>query len=241
MNKYYNNIKANKKNNKTMKEWEEYKKVNNITNDVNKDNFLEFGNLTGKKYAIQTNYGEWDVNFTIEMLLPFLKEFYKKLKDGGTLIIFYDFNKLNELQENALKYKFKQPRRIQWIKSNPPPLNSPTNYLTNGSEFGLTFIKSEKTKSKHTFNSVQDNGIYRYAIPNRTSKKYPHHPHRKPIELFEDLIKKHSNENDIVLDTFLGSGTTAFVCKETKRYFKGCEISEYYYNECIKYLNEKLK
>jgi DNA modification methylase len=46
--------------------------------------------------------------------------------------------------------------------------------------------------------------------------------------LFEALITKHSNENDIVLDTFLGAGTTAIACKNTNRKFRGCEISEEY-------------
>ena len=50
---------------------------------------------------------------------------------------------------------------------------------------------------------------------------------------FEDLIKKHSNENDTILDTFLGSGTTAIACKNTNRAFKGCEISNEYYDKII--------
>jgi site-specific DNA-methyltransferase (adenine-specific) len=45
------------------------------------------------------------------------------------------------------------------------------------------------------------------------------------------LIKKHSNEGDVVMDTFLGSGTTAIAAKNTKRAFKGCEISKEYYEK----------
>mgnify|MGYP001458990064 CR=1 FL=1 len=48
------------------------------------------------------------------------------------------------------------------------------------------------------------------------------------------LIDKHSNENDVVLDTFLGSGTTAIACKNKKRLFKGCELSKEYYDKLIK-------
>ena len=55
-------------------------------------------------------------------------------------------------------------------------------------------------------------------------------------EAFEELIKKHSNKNDTVLDTFLGSGTTAFACKNTDRNFNGCEISKEYYNKIIEIL-----
>jgi len=57
------------------------------------------------------------------------------------------------------------------------------------------------------------------------------HPTQKNLSLFEDLIKKHSNENDVVLDTFLGAGTTAIACKNTNRICKGCEISAEYFNK----------
>ena len=54
------------------------------------------------------------------------------------------------------------------------------------------------------------------------------------MSLFEELIKKHSNPQDIVLDTFLGGGTTALACKNSDRKFMGCEISEEYYNKIMK-------
>ena len=51
------------------------------------------------------------------------------------------------------------------------------------------------------------------------------------MKLFEELIKKHSNEGETVVDPFLGGGTTAFACKTTRRNFKGCEISKEYYDK----------
>ena len=54
--------------------------------------------------------------------------------------------------------------------------------------------------------------------------------------MFEELIKKHSNEGDTILDTFLGSGTTAIACKNTKRNFKGCEIVKEYYDKILECL-----
>ena len=50
------------------------------------------------------------------------------------------------------------------------------------------------------------------------------------------LIKKHSNEGDVVLDTFLGSGTTAIAAKNMNRKYLGCEISTEYYEKIIKLL-----
>lgn len=56
------------------------------------------------------------------------------------------------------------------------------------------------------------------------------HPTQKPIELLEYLIKTYSNENDIVLDNCMGSGSTGVACKRTNRNFVGIELNENYYN-----------
>ena len=51
------------------------------------------------------------------------------------------------------------------------------------------------------------------------------HPTQKSLKLFMALIEKHSNEGDVVLDTFLGAGTTALACRETKRSCLGSELA----------------
>lgn len=230
MNIHYNNIKLNQKNNisyiKNDEEWKNYKNKHNILDDTNKENYKKYGTIYGKKYCIKTNYGEWDNEFNTETLEEFIKEFYKKLKKGGTLIIFFDLWKITILKELMEKYKFKQLRFIEWIKTNPQPRNSKINYLSNCREIALIGVKN----GCPTFNSSYDNGIYMYPLQ---SGKDRFHPTQKNLKLFEELIKKHTNENDIVLDPFLGSGTTAIACKNTKRYFKGCEISKNYYNKII--------
>ena len=63
------------------------------------------------------------------------------------------------------------------------------------------------------------------------------HPTQKSLQLFTELIKKHSKENDVVLDTFLGGGTTALACKETKRRFIGCEISPEFCSKIVEFLD----
>ena len=157
----------------------------------------------------------------MEKLEEFIREYYKKLKKGGTLIIFFDLWKISYLKEIMEKNKFKQIRFIEWIKTNPQPLNSSLNYLTNSREIALLGVKG----SKPTFHSKYDNGIYHFPLQNGKNR---FHPTQKSLLLFEELIKKHSNENDVVLDTFLGGGTTAIACKHTNRNFKGCEISSEY-------------
>lgn len=227
MNEHYNNVKFNEDNNintvKTIDDWEEYKKENAIFDDENRDKYLKYGSIYGKKYCVKTDYGEWDSEFTMEILEQFVSEYYKKLKKGGTLIMFFDLWKITPLKEMFEKYNFKQIRMIEWIKTNPQPRNSKVNYLTNCREIALIGVKG----GTPTFNSSYDNGIYMFPLQGGKNR---FHPTQKSLPLFETLINKHSNENDIVLDTFLGAGTTAIACKNTNRKFRGCEISKEYYD-----------
>jgi site-specific DNA-methyltransferase (adenine-specific) len=185
---------------------------------------IEVQNTDGIQYL-----SSWDSEFTIEMLETFICEFYKKLKNGGTIIVFFDLWKISYLKEIMEKYKFKQIRFIEWIKTNPQPLNSSLNYLINCREIALLGVKG----SKPTFNSKYDNGIYTFPLQGGKNR---FHPTQKSLQLFENLIEKHTNEGDVVLDTFLGAGTTAIACKNKKRNFKGCEISPEYYNKIMELL-----
>lgn len=233
MNEHYNNVRFNEENGitqvKTDDEWEKYKTRNSIADDTDKEKFKAYGSIYGKKYCVKTDYGKWDSDFTMETLEKFICEFYRKLKKGGTLILFFDLWKITDLKNLLEKHRFKQIRFIEWIKTNPQPLNSRVNYLTNTREIALVGVKD----GKPTFNSSYDNGIYLYPIQGGKNR---FHPTQKSLGLFEELIKKHSNENDTVLDTFLGSGTTAIACKNTRRNFKGCEISREYYEKILKLL-----
>jgi len=70
-----------------------------------------------------------------------------------------------------------------------------------------------------------------------------HHPTQKPVLLLEDLIKTFSNENDLVVDFTMGSGSTGVACKNTNRNFIGIEMNEEYFkiaNERIKIPNERI-
>lgn len=233
MNEHYNNVKYNEENDiiqvKTEDEWEEYKNLNGIEDDANKEKYIKYGSIYGKKYCVKTDYGNWDSDFTMEILEQFISEYYKKLKKGGTLIMFFDLWKITDLKYLLEKYKFKQIRFIEWIKTNPQPRNSKVNYLTNCREIALIGVKD----GNPTFNSSYDNGIYMHPLQGGKNR---FHPTQKSLVLFEELIKKHSNENDTILDTFLGSGTTAIACKNTKRNFKGCEISKEYYDKILEIL-----
>ena len=208
---------------KTEKDWLKYSQKTDINyTEEQKNKFLEYGTIYGDKYAVKTKFGSWDNEFTLNILDEYIKLFYEKLVDGGTCIIFFDMWKLSYLKEIMEKHKFKQIRFLEWIKTNPQPRNSKINYLTNCREIALLGIK----KSNPTFNSQYDNAIYKYPFPGGKSRV---HPTQKSLPLFVDLVKKHSNENDVVLDPFAGSGTTCVAAKETNRQYIGIERDEKYY------------
>lgn len=195
-----------------------------------KKDYLKYGSIYGKKYAVRTNYGKWDSEFTMEDLQLFINHFYRVLKPGGTCIVFFDLWKITPLKDQLENAKFKQIRFIEWLKTNPQPINSKVNYLTNCREIALLGIK----KSKPTFNSSYDKAVYEYPIQGGKDR---FHPTQKNTHMFEELILKHSNKGDVVLDPFLGSGTTAAAASATGREFIGCELDEEYYKKAVERIN----
>jgi len=235
---------------KTEKDWAEYKSIwhwlgwlhNAGVEDTKvaikrlskmKKNYIKYGSVYGKKYAVTTDYGEWDSEFTLEKLDLFINHYFRVLKPGGTCIIFFDIWKITNLKNLLENAKFKQIRFLEWIKTNPQPINSKVNYLTNCREIALLGIK----KSKPTFNSKYDNAIYHFPLQGGKDR---FHPTQKSLPLFEELIRKHSNEGDLVLDTFAGSATTAIAAINTNRQFIGTELDEEFYNKSIERIQKAL-
>lgn len=182
------------------------------------------------RFRMSMDFGEWDKEeINLDLLL---KECYRVLKKSGTIICFYDIWKITNLKNSLEVNKFKQIRLIQWLKTNPVPINSKINYLTNVIEFAIVGVKVNKP----TFNSEYDNGIYSFPIYHNKDR---FHPTQKPIKLIEALILKHTNENDLVLDCFSGSGTTALACKNTDRNFIGCELDKEYYEKSVERIFNK--
>ena len=179
-----------------------------------------------QRFAVETEFGEWDKaeNFSMADLEASVKEYYRVLRDGGTAIIFCDLWKVSYIKEMMERHKFKQIRFIDWVKTNPVPLNSKRNYLTNAREVAILGVK----KSKPTFNSEYHSGLYRYPI---CHDKGRFHPTQKPLQFMKDLITTHSNKGDVVLDTFAGAATTLIAAKDLGRQYLGCELDKEFYDK----------
>lgn len=202
-----------------------------------KSNFKNYSEGTTKeiitKYGGHSiDFGDWDKQDINWDLL--FNEYYRILKKGGTLIIFFDIWKSSLIKEMADKNKFKQGRICIWQKTNPVPINSKINYLSNANEYFFSFIKDKKP----TFNSEYDSGVYKYPICH--GKERLEHPTQKPLGLITELIKKHSNIGDLVLDTFAGSGTTGEACNILERKYILIERDDNYHNLILKRLNNTI-
>jgi DNA modification methylase len=199
-------------------------------------NFKQISDSTSKemvtKYNISIDFGDWD---KVELDFNYLfKEWFRILKKGGTLIVFYDIWKSNEIKESANMVGFKQPRVCAWTKTNPVPINSKTNYLSNATEYFFTFVKG----GKPTFNSEYDNGFYKFPICH--GKERFQHPTQKPLSLISQLIEKHSNIGDLILDNFAGTGTVGEACVKLDRKYILIEKEEIYFNMIENRLNKSI-
>ena len=122
-----------------------------------------------------------------------------------------------------------------WCKTNPTPLCG-GNYLID-KEFCLYFRKKGFCQPK---NYEDAKTIYLSTLNIKDKQKYGH-PTIKPLPLIRKLIRNSSNENDVVLDCFIGSGTTAVASILENRKFIGFEINKKYYDIALKRISETNK
>jgi site-specific DNA-methyltransferase (adenine-specific) len=119
---------------------------------------------------------------------------------------------------------------IIWVKTNAMPLFN-NKYLTD-KEYCLYFRKGAYCCPQ----SYEEAKTVYFQPINISDKQLFEHTTIKPINIIQTLIKNSSKENDIVLDCFMGSGTTAVACQETNRQFIGFEIEE----KWVKVANDRL-
>lgn len=121
---------------------------------------------------------------------------------------------------------------LVWCKTNPSPMTN--NVWLPDVEYCICF-KSEKAPRYNDGYELKSKWFIQQI--NKKDKDLFEHPTIKPIELVKRHILHSTQENDVVLDCFLGSGTTAVACKETSRQYIGFEIDEKYYQVAQDRLN----
>lgn len=154
-----------------------------------------------------------------------LKESYRILKNDSHIYIMTNLLNLFSLKEIAEKVGFKIHNLLVWEKNT---CNANRWYMKN-CEYILFMrkgkakpINNKSSKTIHKYNNIVGNKI---------------HPTEKPVELMELYIKNSTKENDVVLDLFMGSGSTGVACINTNRNFIGIELDENYYRIACERIN----
>lgn len=122
---------------------------------------------------------------------------------------------------------------ICWHKSNALPTYG-GKYLTD-TEYCLYFFEKGHKLCHH--NKYEDAKTFFVEPINIKDKKLYKHPTIKPLNMMERFIMNSSNEKDVVLDPFMGSGTTGVACKKLNRDFIGIEINNEYFKIAEKRIN----
>ena len=180
-----------------------------------------------RESPLKYDFGEWD-NMERKDFLDFTKKWLKEccrvLKEDGSIISFFNKEDISFLGWMAKDFGIRTRTIMSWHKTNPVPSFRKVNYLS-ACEFAWI---GSKGKFK-TFNFKQQKEMHNFfETPNKSSYGKTKHPTEKPESLISHLIEIHSNKEDIVLDCFMGSGTTAIACKQLKRNFIGIELSPEY-------------
>lgn len=121
-----------------------------------------------------------------------------------------------------------------WHKTNAVPAYN-MKYNTD-TEYCLHFAKNSYGVRP---NNYEDATTYYVDSVNQRDKKLYEHPTIKPLPFIERIIRNSSKAGDIVLDPFMGSGTTGVACKDLERSFIGVEIDEHWFNIAKKRIEEE--
>lgn len=144
------------------------------------------------------------------------------------------YRKVNYMPLTHNRYEQEFEYMFVFSKGKPKtfnPIKIPCKHA--GKNFVNTHYKTSDdklTKTEYTTKDYKIKGnIFEYSVGGTSTGKYKH-PAMFPIGLVKDQLLSWTNECDIVLDPFMGSGTTGVVCKELNREFVGIEIVEEYFN-----------
>ena len=214
--------------------------------------FLSNGGITchaGR--MVRVDKGDWDKSRGPEVNHEFNREWLRRcqrvLKPNGTIWVSGTMHVIFSIGFAMQQLGFKLLNDIAWEKPNPPP-NLSCRYFTHSTETILWAAKNEK--SKHTFNysemrkvtgkqmktvwrrdefaadAAGPDAIWTMTAPGGAEKTLGKHPTQKPVSLIERCLIASTSEGDVVLDPFLGGGTTAVACLRQKRQCVGIELDE---------------
>lgn len=213
------------------------------------------GNKTGGDWYMVNE--EWD-KMTAPEYIQFTRKWicacHKVLKDNGSIYISCTYHNLAEVIVVLKQFSFKINNIIVWHKTNAMP-NMTRRVFTHSTEFIIWAVKGKKwifnyKELKKINPETQKDGspkqmrdVWAMSLVQgkerlRGKDGRALHPTQKPEEMLKRIIVASSNKDDIILDPFLGSGTTAVVAKKLDRNWIGIEKNEKYVEAAQRRLQE---
>jgi site-specific DNA-methyltransferase (adenine-specific) len=182
---------------------------------------------------VSVNKGDWDRSRGADANHAFNRSWLaacqRVLKPNGSIWVSGTSHVIHSVGFAMQQLQFKLLNDISWVKPNPPP-NLSCRYFTHATE---TIIWAAKNaKSRHTFNyklmkeanaGKQMKSVWSILPPTREEKRQGKHPTQKPLALLERILLAASQEGEVVLDPFLGGGTTAVGALRNAREFIGID------------------
>lgn len=200
-------------------------KVNHIITDppynISKDN--NFSTLRNPRQGV--DFGNWDKKFD---LYSWISDYADILDKNGSMIIFCSYRYISHIIDKLEECDMCVKDTLIWEKSNPMPRNINRRYVQD-TEFAVWAVKKN---SKWVFNKPDNVSYCRtiFETPIVSGKERTTHPTQKSLALLDNIIKIHTNKDDVILDPFMGSGTTGEAALNNGRKFIGVEISPEYFN-----------
>lgn len=194
---------------------------------------------------VSVNKGEWDKKKTIDEKHKFNREWirlcYRVLKDNGTIWISGTMHNIYSIGMALEEEGFKIINNITWKKLNPPP-NISCRCFVHSTET-ILWAQKDLKNVKHKFNYTvmkelnggkQMKDVWESSLTKPSEKKYGKHPTQKPMAILERIMLASTDEGDLILDPFNGSGTTGIVANKLKRKYIGIDTEKDYLDLTIK-------
>ncbi len=181
--------------------------------------------------ALNNDLAEWDgIDFHPE---EWAVEFQRILKKHGNLFVFTSYNLIGRWHD-ILDPLFDATQIFIWHKTNPAPKIYKTGFLNSCEMIFCCWNKG------HVWNFTTQKEMHNFIespiCMGAERLKKPKHPTQKPVKVLSHLIRIASNEGDLVLDPFMGVGSTGVAALAQQRKFIGFEIDRHYFDAAVKRL-----
>jgi site-specific DNA-methyltransferase (adenine-specific) len=204
--------------------------------------FLSNGGISCKAgKMVSVNKGDWDkskgLKKDFEFTFNWLNACRRVLKDDGTIWISGTMHNIYQVGYALQNLDYKIINEISWFKPNAPP-NLSCKYFAHSHETILWARKHNKISHKFNYQTMKDwddkitpsgkqmRSIWHIPLTPMREKTHGKHPTQKPIELLKRIISSCSEEGGVILDPFVGSGTTGVVASMLNRKFIGVDKEE---------------